>query len=92
MLTLAARKTFCFVFLCSLLSALPFGRPAAAKDNWIEVKSLNFIVVSNAGEGEARKTADQFERFRQMFHDTFPGYSVDLGKPLVIFAVKNEDR
>jgi Tfp pilus assembly protein PilF len=63
----------------------------ASKDTWIEVRSPNFIVLSNAGDGEARKMADQFEQFREVFHNTFPKLRVDLGKPLIIFAVKNED-
>jgi tetratricopeptide (TPR) repeat protein len=62
-----------------------------AKDTWIEVHSPNFTVISNAGEKEARKIADQFEQFREVFHNSFPKLRVDLGKPLVIFAVKNED-
>jgi Tfp pilus assembly protein PilF len=67
--------------------------PAAlgSRDAWIEVQSPNFVVISNAGEKEARKVADQFEQFREVFHSTFPKLRVDLGKPLIIFAVKNED-
>ena len=64
---------------------------ASAKDTWIEVRSPHFTVISNAGEKEARKMADQFEQFREVFHTTFPKWRVDLGKPLIIFAVKNED-
>lgn len=64
---------------------------AASKDTWIEVHTPNFTVISNAGEKEARKIADQFEQFREVFHNSFPKLRVDLGKPLTIFAVKNED-
>lgn len=91
MLTLPTGKSFARVFLCLLFAALAFGRLAAAKDTWIEVKSPNFIVISNAGEGEARRIAGQFEKFREMFHESFPSFRVDLGKPLVIMAVKNEN-
>jgi tetratricopeptide (TPR) repeat protein len=91
MLTSSARRAITPVFVCLLVAALAFGGLAAAKDNWIEVKSTNFIVVSNAGEGEARRIADQFEKFREMFHESFPSLRLDLGKPLVIIAVKNED-
>lgn len=81
------------LLLCSCLatSFLAFPHPATAKDTWIEVQSPHFKVVSNAGENEARKIADQFEQFRELFHTAFPKFRVDLGKPLVIFAVKNED-
>jgi hypothetical protein len=64
---------------------------AKSKDTWVEVRSPNFTVISNAGEKEARKVADQFEQFREMFHQSFPTLRVDLGTPLIIFAVKNED-
>jgi hypothetical protein len=45
------------------LTALCFGLPftATATDTWIEVQSPHFQVVSNAGENESRKVADQFE-------------------------------
>lgn len=75
-----------FVALLLLLPAL-----AVAKDAWIEVQSPHFKVVSNAGENESRKIADHFEQFRELFHSAFPNFRVDLGKPLVIFALKNED-
>ena len=65
--------------------------PTAAKEFWVEVRSPNFTVISNAGEKEARRIADQFEQFREVFHATLPQIRLDLGKPLVIFAVKNED-
>ena len=65
--------------------------PAGAKDTWIEIQSPNFTVISNSGEKEARKIADQFEQFREVFHNTFPKLRVDLGRPLIILAVRNED-
>ena len=70
---------------------LPAPAPAGAKDTWIEIQSPNFTVISNSREKEARKIADQFEQFREVFHNTFPKLRVDLGKPLVILAVRNED-
>jgi len=81
------------LLLGACLTALFLSCPgyANAKDAWIEVRSPHFKVVSNAGENEARKIADQFEQFREVFHSSFPKLRVDLGKPLVIFAVKNED-
>ena len=76
----------------ALIVLAVFGlAPAGAKDAWIEVQSPNFKVISNASEKEARKIADQFEQFRELFHTTFPKLRVDLGRPLIILAVKNED-
>ena len=64
---------------------------AAHEDTWVEVRSPNFTVISNAGEKDARKIADQFEEIREVFHNTFAKMRVDLGKPVMVFAVKNED-
>lgn len=64
---------------------------AAHNDTWVEVRSPNFTVISNAGEKEVRKVADQFEQIREVFQNAFPKMRVDLGKPVIIFAVKNED-
>ena len=75
-----------------LFCILLLGAPAAgSKDTWIEVRSPNFTVISNAGEKEARKIADQFEQFRELFQKSFPTLRVDLGKPLIIFVVKDEN-
>jgi len=82
-------RRVCYVLLATLLSG-SLGSPVS-KDIWIEVQSPHFTVISNAGDKEARKIADQFEQFREVFHDSFPKFRVDLGKPLIIFAVKNED-
>ncbi len=79
-----------FLFLVCLL--LPASLSSADHfDNWIEVRAPNFIVLSNAGEREARRIASQFEQIREVFHSAFPGLSADLGKPVFIFALKNED-
>ncbi|HXH66937.1 MAG TPA: tetratricopeptide repeat protein [Candidatus Limnocylindrales bacterium] len=79
------------LLVCLALFAIASPSGTAAKDSWIEVDSPHFKIISNAGEGQARKLADQFEQFRELFHTSFPKFRVDLGKPLVIFAVKNED-
>jgi len=81
-----------FLFLSILLLVHPApASPADHFDNWIEVRSPNFTVVSNAGEREARRIAAQFEEFREVFHAAFPTLRTDLGKPILIFALRNED-
>ena len=74
-----------------IVLALVTARSLPAKDTWIEVRSPNFTVISNAGEGSARKIAEHFEEFRELVQNAFPKMRVDLGKPLIIFALKNED-
>ena len=74
-----------------LLLACSLCLPALAKESWVEVRSPNFTVISNSGDKEARRVADQFEQLRELFHSSFPQMRLDLGKPLIILAVKNED-
>jgi Tfp pilus assembly protein PilF len=64
---------------------------AARNETWVEVRSPNFTVIGNAGEKETRKIAGQFEQIREVFQNAFPKMRVDLGKPVIILAVKNED-
>jgi Tfp pilus assembly protein PilF len=81
------------VLVVSLLTLVPAARfaAAAAQDAWIEVRTPNFTVISNAGEKDARKIADQFEQIREVFHNAFPALRTQIGKPVVIFAVKNAE-
>lgn len=59
-------------------------------DSWLEVRSPNFVVCSNAGEKKARQVAREFETIRSAYHQALPKLRQDLGKPIVILAVKNE--
>ena len=73
---------------------LVLGTPSLAGDrnqNWIEVRSPHFIVLSNAGEKDGRHVAAQFENIRALFHTAFSKARVDPGKPTIIFALRNED-
>src|SRR5271168_1320974 len=85
------RPSLVSLLACASLLSVFGPSPAVAKDTWIEVRSPHFTVISNAGDKQARRIADQFEQFREVFQNAFPKLSVDLGKPLVIFALKNED-
>ena len=77
-----------------LLLALCFAAPLAfARDkteNWIQVSSPHFIVVTNANEKQGRRVADQFERMRSVFHAVFPKAQVDPGMPILVLAIKDE--
>ena len=57
-------------FLCvAILLAIPLATPmsGAKHETWFEARSPNFIVVCNAGEKQARKTAIRFEQIRAVF-------------------------
>jgi tetratricopeptide (TPR) repeat protein len=58
-------------------------------DDWVEVRSPNFIVVSNAGENAARATATQFEQIRAVFNAALPVATAHQGPVITILAVKD---
>jgi len=69
-----------------LLSSAAQGKAG----NWVEVRSPNFIVVSNAGEKQARKAAVHFEQIRAVFRETMT-LAMSHPTPVVtILAVKDE--
>ena len=79
----------CIALLLCLLAAAP--APARDKaENWLEVRSQHFTVVTNANEKTGRRIADQFERMRSVFHVALPHLSFDPASPLVVLAVKDE--
>jgi tetratricopeptide (TPR) repeat protein len=51
--------------LLFLLAAPPASR--AASDDWIKVRSRNFLLVGNASEREIRLVATRLEQFREVF-------------------------
>jgi len=59
-------------------------------ENWLEVRSPHFTVLSNSSEKQARHIADQFERMRVVFHTVFPQAHVDPGTPIIVLAVKDK--
>src|ERR1700685_776643 len=76
-------------FFLSLLAATP--APARDKpENWLQVQSQHFSVVTNANEKTGRRIADQFERMRSVFHVVFPQLSNDTGLPIIVLAIKEE--
>jgi tetratricopeptide (TPR) repeat protein len=63
----------------------------AKHETWFEVRSPNFIVVSNAGEKQARKTAIRFEQIRAVFRRSLDVASKHESPVITILAVKDED-
>ena len=75
---------FVWLFICSLPTF------CEKQDNWLEVQSPHFIVVTNSNEKQGRRIADQFERMRSVFHVEFPKLNVDSEAPIVVLAVRDE--
>lgn len=80
------------ISLVLLLATTPVT-PILARDkaqNWIEVRSPHFVVVTNSSEKQGRHVADQFERMRSVFHVAFPKLQIDPGAPIIVLAIKDE--
>lgn len=63
----------------------------AAEKPWIELRSANFVVIANAGEGNARDIAWQFEQVRVAFQLLWPWAHRESGRPFVAFALRGEN-
>jgi tetratricopeptide (TPR) repeat protein len=77
------------LFLLTIFAAL-LTSARDKPENWLEVRSPHFLVLSNSSEKQARHVADQFERMRVVFHTVFPKAHVDPGTPIVVLAVKDK--
>jgi tetratricopeptide (TPR) repeat protein len=73
------------IVLFAVVSSASF----AAKSPWVEVRSPNFTVVSNAGEKQARNTALQFELIRSVFRQSVKGADAHPNPVVTVLAVKD---
>ena len=78
------------IALLLLLLAAALASARDKPENWLEVRSQHFTVVTNANEKTGRRIADQFERMRSVFHVAFPHVSIDNGSPIIVLAIKDE--
>ncbi|MGI4829720.1 MAG: tetratricopeptide repeat protein [Janthinobacterium lividum] len=62
---------------------------AAAEQQWVEVQSPHFRVITDGTTGDARKVASEFEQIRHVFVLRFNTEQLRSGPPLTIFAVRN---
>jgi hypothetical protein len=69
-----------------------FGCGSSAKEKpWLEVNSPHFRVLTDAGAGDARRVAGEFEQLREVFASQYPGFRLESGAPLLIFAARDEE-
>jgi hypothetical protein len=66
----------------SVSVALVLPSISSAADTWLEIKSPNFVVLSNTNERRARDVAWQFEQIR--------GARARLDRPVQVIAAKDE--
>src|SRR5690242_9277919 len=81
------------LFLLLLLSSalfLPVHPAFAGAPTWVEVRSPNFIVMTDSNAKQAVHLADQFERMRAVLHTLLPNAKVDAPAPILVLALKDQ--
>lgn len=81
--TRTRRHLFSFLFLV----CIPLI--ASAESQWLEVKSPNFSVVTDAGDKRGREVAMRFEQMRAVFAALMTKANVNIPVPLQIVAFRN---
>ncbi|HEV2484459.1 MAG TPA: DUF1570 domain-containing protein [Terracidiphilus sp.] len=76
--------------ILSILAATLCGQAFAAPEQWVEVSSQHFAVITDSNDKQGRHVLDQLERMRWMFHALFPKANVDPALPITVIATRNE--
>jgi Flp pilus assembly protein TadD len=88
-------KQYVRCFAAVLIAALvltTIAAPAGAlprKEEWIELRSANFTLFTNAGESYTRRIAADLERLRDVLAQLAPGVALNSPTPTYIFVFKN---
>jgi tetratricopeptide (TPR) repeat protein len=62
----------------------------SAKENWIKIRSKNFTLIGNTGEGEIRKVGARLEMFREAFAQIFPSTRLHASVPTTVLVFKTD--
>jgi tetratricopeptide (TPR) repeat protein len=74
-----------------LVCVLGFALPLDARETWHEVRSPNFVVVSNASAERANDVAARMEQFRYALSTLLPGSSLVSEVPTQVYAFRDFD-
>jgi Tfp pilus assembly protein PilF len=83
------RLLFSLVAASLIVCSTNLPRVFAGEPQWIEVRSPNFSVVTDAGEKRGREVAMRFEQMRAVFGALMTKAHVNLPVPLQIVAFRN---
>src|ERR1700757_2989212 len=79
------------VFL-ALLASLCAHSPQAAEPLWQEIRSPNFVVITDAGQKRGMEIALRFEQMRSVFGQLLSRKRVNMPVPLTIYALRDDQR
>ena len=77
------------VRVLALMVLLCIAEGFGANPQWVQVKSPNFTVITDAGEKKGRDTALHFEQMRAVFGTIFQKAKVTSSQPLYILAFRS---
>ncbi len=77
------------VFALLLIALFTFRVSAAARDEWIQIKSKNFLLVGNASEKDIRKVGTRLEEFRETFRLLFTNMNLISQVPVNVIVFRN---
>jgi Protein of unknown function (DUF1570) len=80
----------CLIALLMVVTTKPVFS-ATKPQTWIELRSPNFIVVTNADEKQASRVAYQFEVVRAVYQEYFGIKGSAKDQPVIIIAAKDEE-
>lgn len=72
------------------LTILAAPLPVVAKDNWVSVRSKNFLLVGSAGEKEMRQVALRLEQFREALSRLFSNFKLSSPVPTIVVVFKSD--
>jgi Tfp pilus assembly protein PilF len=86
-----SRLLFRVFFVITLIVVAAQHLSATKPQTWCELRSPNFIVVTNANEKQARGVAYQFEMIRAVFRKYFGLGNSSKDQPVIIIAAKDQN-
>ncbi|MEP6742214.1 MAG: tetratricopeptide repeat protein [bacterium] len=85
------RFTLVLATLLFLLVCGPLRAPVYAKDNWLTLRSKNFLLVGNSTEKQIRQVGMRLEQFREVFSQLFPKAIHSTPVPTTVIVFKSDD-
>ena len=73
------------------LIALLSHNTVLAADNWVSVRTKNFLLVGNADEKSIKQVGLKLEQFREVFTYLFPAMKFNTPVPTTVVVFKNDN-
>jgi Tfp pilus assembly protein PilF len=78
------------ILLLAFLCAAPCIPALAASEQWFQVTSPHFTLLTDSSDKQGRHILDEFERMRWLFQILFPKSNADQSHPIVVLAFRGQ--